>query len=176
MIDFRCSQIVSILVQRQKKSFCKKRIKIVFLIWIDLLLEKWQKCTDVYEFVEWKLFFYYSIIFKWPVVMSLGEWVFHFGDKCLTWTECISKLPWLGLFINMSPHVYSPYFKAVLLNFTLNPLGVIVCNPFIITGFITVLISNKFGWILWHINLYRLFNAKSILIQIIIIIIIMSGW
>ena len=24
------------------------------------------------------------------------------------------------------------------------------------------------GWVLWHINLYRLFNAKSILIQIVL--------
>ena len=60
-------------------------------------------------------------------------------------------------------HFHVPYFLVLLQN-----LGIYLSSPFSITFTPQVcrtLLSILVGWVLWHINLCRLFNAKSKIIS-----------
>ena len=110
---------------------------------------------------------FYSILVPWQVLSiclsSSYYYYYYYHYYYYYFSPCFSYQCYLSVFYRSSSNTMSLYvfwtFLSILANFKDNVLSMVSIFPLIWFGL--------FGWVLWHIHLCRLSNAKSIFIQII---------
>ena len=103
------------------------------------------------------LWFFFCCFFFFCVCVTFPDWLFPQSSRFKTSTVHHIKIisdPYLTIFTANTP----PYTLVTITSLALS----LPC-----VGSKMVLVGRLVGWVLWHINLCRLFNAKSIFTQIV---------